>query len=100
MNKTLNKYITALAYVDKTLLVLSDASSGVSFGLFTTIIGTPVGIANASISLVYLTSNGISAIIKPLSIIFRNCISQSTFPNIWKKPNICFIRKRGDKQGD
>ena len=39
-----------------------------------------------------------SAIIKPLSIIFRNCISQSTFPDIWKKSNICCIHKKGDKQ--
>ena len=39
-----------------------------------------------------------SAIIKPLSIIFRNCISQSTFPDIWKKSSICPIHKKGDKQ--
>ena len=39
-----------------------------------------------------------SAIIKPLSIIFRNCISQSTFPDIWKKSNTCRIHKKGDKQ--
>ena len=39
-----------------------------------------------------------SAIIKPLSIIFRNCISQSTFPDIWKKSNICPIYKKGDKE--
>ena len=39
-----------------------------------------------------------SAVIKPLSIIFRNCISQSTFPDIWKKSNICLIHKKGDKQ--
>ena len=34
------------------------------------------------------------AIVKPLSIIFRNSIDQSTFADIWKKSNICpFIRK-------
>ena len=37
-----------------------------------------------------------SAIIKPLSIIFRNCISQSMFPDIWEKSNICPIHKKGD----
>ena len=38
------------------------------------------------------------AIIKPLSIIFRNCINHTTFPDLWKKSNICPIRKKGDKQ--
>ena len=38
------------------------------------------------------------AIIKPLSIIFRNCINHSTFPNLWKKSNICPIHKKCDKQ--
>ena len=39
-----------------------------------------------------------SGIIKPLSIIFRNCISQSTFPDMWKKSNICPMHKKSDKQ--
>ena len=39
-----------------------------------------------------------SAIVKPLSIIFNNCITQSIFPDIWKKSNICPIHKKGDKQ--
>ena len=42
-----------------------------------------------------------SAIKKPLSIIFRNYISESTLPDIWKKrkkSNICPIHKQGDKQ--
>ena len=39
-----------------------------------------------------------SAIIKPLTIISRNCICQSTFPDMWKKSNICPIHKKGDKQ--
>ena len=35
------------------------------------------------------------AIVKPLSIIFRNCVNQSSFPDIWKKNQIYapFIRK-------
>ena len=34
------------------------------------------------------------AVVKPLSIIFRNCPNQSMSPDIWKKSNICpFIRK-------
>ena len=39
-----------------------------------------------------------SAIVKPLSIIFNNCITQSIFPDIWKKSNICPIHKKGDRQ--
>ena len=39
-----------------------------------------------------------TAIVKPLSIIFNNCINQSMFPDIWKRSNICLIHKKGDKQ--
>ena len=38
------------------------------------------------------------AIAKPLSILFRNCVNQSTLPDIWKKSNIYPIHKKGDKQ--
>ena len=38
------------------------------------------------------------AAVKSLSIIFRNCINQSMFPDIWKKSNICPIHKKGDKK--
>ena len=38
------------------------------------------------------------AIVKPLSIIFRNCVNQSTFPDIWKKSNIWLIHMKDDKQ--
>ena len=38
------------------------------------------------------------AIIKPLSIRFRNCINHSAFPDSWKKSNICTILKKGGKQ--
>ena len=57
INKILNMCITAL--VDKTLFILSGAISGVSFSSFTNVIGTPVGIVSASISLVFIISKGI-----------------------------------------
>ena len=38
------------------------------------------------------------AVIKPFSIIFRICVNYSTFPDIWKKSNICPIHKKGHKQ--
>ena len=56
MSKILNKYVTSFDYAGKTLLVLSGKSSGVSLCLFSAVIGTPVGIASASISLVFLIS--------------------------------------------
>ena len=34
------------------------------------------------------------AIIKPLYIIFRNCINNITFSDLWKKSNICPIHKK------
>ena len=45
MSKTLNKYIIALNYAKKAVLVLSVASGGISLWCFTTVIGTPVNIA-------------------------------------------------------
>ena len=53
MSKTLNKCITVLDYTEKTLLVLSGASTGVSLCSFTTIISTLVGIESARTSLVF-----------------------------------------------
>ena len=57
MSKTLNEYITARDYANKTLLVLSGGSSGVSLCLFNTVIITRI--TSAGISLVFLISNGI-----------------------------------------
>lgn len=59
MRKTLNKYITPQDYANRILFVLSGESSGVSLYSFTTANGTPIGVASASISLLFLTSNGI-----------------------------------------
>ena len=39
-----------------------------------------------------------SAIIEPLSILLNNSISQSMFPDIWKRSNIFPIHKKDDKQ--
>ena len=37
-------------------------------------------------------------IVKPLSIIFKNCIGYGIFPDIWKKSNIIPVHKKDDKQ--
>ena len=39
-----------------------------------------------------------SSIVKPLSIIFKNCLQTGNFPNNWKKSNVVPIHKKGDKQ--
>ena len=35
---------------------------------------------------------------RPLSIIFKNCLQIGTFPNNWKKSNVVPIHNKGDKQ--
>ena len=39
-----------------------------------------------------------SSIVRPLSIIFKNCLQTGTFPNNWKKSNVVPIHKKGDKE--
>ena len=51
MSKKLSKYISFFNYFDKSLTVLSVASGGVSIASFATVIGVPVGIKSASLSL-------------------------------------------------
>ena len=69
MSKKLGKYIAAFDYIDKTLIVLSVTNGGISIISFTTVIGVPVGIVNASFSFVFSLSTGI---IKKLLKITRN----------------------------
>ena len=68
-SKKLNKYVTAFDYIDKILIVLSATSSGVSIISFTSIAGSPVGIARASLTLIYSLTTGI---VKKLLNITRN----------------------------
>ena len=46
-SKKLNKYVAAFDYIDKILIVLSEATGAVSICSFTSIAGAPVGIASA-----------------------------------------------------
>ena len=59
MSKKLSKYISAFHYIDKTLIVLSATSGGISIISFTSVIGIPVGLASASFTLVFSLSTGI-----------------------------------------
>ena len=59
MSKRLSKYIASFDYFDKSLIVLSATSGTVSVASFATVIGTPVGIASASLSLTFSLSVGL-----------------------------------------
>ena len=39
-----------------------------------------------------------SSIVKPLPIIFKDCLQSGSFPNNWKKSNVVPVDKKGDKQ--
>ena len=55
----MNKYVTIFDYIDKTLLILSATTSGISIISFTSLIGTSVGIVSASFTLMFSLSTGI-----------------------------------------
>ena len=52
MTKKLSKYIDAFDNIDKTLIVLSAASGGISIISFTSVTGIPARLAKASFTLV------------------------------------------------
>ena len=69
MSKKLSKYIAAFDYFDKTLIILSATSGEISALPFPSITGAAVGIASASLSLVFSFA---TEIIKKLLKITRN----------------------------
>ena len=48
-----------------------------------------------SIRMIKLCGNSIC---KPLSIIFKDCLSEGKFPHEWKKANVTPVHKKGNKQ--
>ena len=59
MGKKLSKYISFFDYSDKSLIVLSVTSGGVSIASFATVIGAPIGITNASLNLEFSLCTGL-----------------------------------------
>ena len=59
MSKRLSKYIPSFDYFNKFLVVLSAASGSIYIASFATVIGAPVGIASASLSLTFSLSTGL-----------------------------------------
>ena len=60
MSKKLSKYISFFDYFDKSLIVLSVTSGSVSIASFATVIGAPLGITSASLSLAFSLSTGLA----------------------------------------
>ena len=58
-SKKLSKYVTALDYIDKILMVSSATSSGVCIISSASVVGAPVGIASASSTLIFSLTTGI-----------------------------------------
>ena len=59
MSKRLSKYIAFCDYFDNFLIALSVTSGSISIASFATVIGTPVGIASASLNLTFSLFTGI-----------------------------------------
>ena len=59
MSKRLSSYIASFDYFDKSLIVLSVATSSISIASFATVIGALVGMATASFNLTFSISTGI-----------------------------------------
>ena len=59
-SKKLSKDVTVFDYTDKILIVLSAKTGGVSTCSFTTIVGAPIGIASASLTLFFSLATGIT----------------------------------------
>ena len=68
-SKKLNKYVTVFDYIDNIVIVLSATSSGVSIISFTSVVGTPIEIVSASLTLIFSLTTGI---VKKLLNITRN----------------------------
>ena len=59
MSKKLSKYISFFDYFDKSLIFLSVTSGSISIASFAAVIGTPVVITSASLSLTFSLCTGL-----------------------------------------
>ena len=58
-SKKLNRYVTIFDYIDKILIILYATTAGISIISFTTAIGAPLGIASASLTLIFSLTTGV-----------------------------------------
>ena len=82
MSKRLSKYIAYFDYFDKSLIVLSATTGSIVISSFATVIGTPVGIQSASLSLTFSLSTGI---VRKLLKTTRNKLTRSKLNSIESK---------------
>ena len=66
--KKISKYIVAFDYAEKLFITLSASFGTLSIASYTTIVGIPVGIAEASLTLIFTVTTGV---VKTLSNITR-----------------------------
>ena len=66
--KKISKYIVAFDYVDKVFITLSASFGTLSIASHATVVGIPVGIAGASLTLLFTITTGV---VKTLSNITR-----------------------------
>ena len=57
--KKISKYIVAFDYADKLFITLSASFGTLSIASYATIVGIPVGIAGASLTLIFIVTNGV-----------------------------------------
>ena len=57
--KKISKYIVAFDYADKLLITLSASFGTLSIGSYATIVGIPVGIDGASLTLIFTVTTGV-----------------------------------------
>ena len=88
MSKRLSKYIAFCDYFDKSFIVLLATSGSNSIASFATVIGTPVGIASASLSLKFSLS---TRIVKKLLKITVVMLARSKLNSIERKVSEALI---------
>ena len=86
--KKLSKYVTVFNYIDKMLIILSAPTGGVSIFPFTPVVGTPVVIASASLTLIFSLTKGM---IKKLLSITRNKKNSMIRSLCWLKSKLSRI---------
>ena len=57
--KKLNKYLVSFDYLDKIFITLSASFGTLSIASYAAVVGTPVGIAGSSLTLIFTISTGI-----------------------------------------
>ena len=58
--KKLNKYLVSFDYLDKIFITLSASFGKLSIASYTSVVGTPAGIAGSSLTLIFTIGTGIS----------------------------------------